>query len=255
MFDKKKIMALAILFAPVFAFAWGSQGHQMVAEVARKNLNKGVEAKVQQYLDTVSFAKAATWMDELRDDKTWDFMKPWHYVNINPGKTYQKSPKGDAVAVLDSIISELRNYKNMKAADVQRDLKILFHLCGDITQPLHVGYGTDLGGNKIKVAVGKDTVNLHSFWDSGIIKDQKISLKRCTKIAAGWSKSERMTIGQTDPTLWMYDSRELLVNVYNFTGKTIQPEYLAWNKEVIETQIAKGGLRLAVVLNSIFGGA
>jgi hypothetical protein len=251
MFSKLKITAAALLL-PLFSFGWGSQGHQMVAEVARKNLDKGIEAKVQQYLDTFSFAKAATWMDELRNDRSLDYMKPWHYVNIDPGKEYKRSPKGDATFVLDSIITELRNYKNMKAADVQRDLKILFHLCGDITQPLHVGYGSDLGGNKVKVSVGKDTVSLHSFWDSGIIKDKDISLRRCTKIANGWSKSQKLTIGQINPTVWMYDSRELLVNVYNFKNKTIQPEYLDWNKEIIETQIAKGGIRLAAVLNDIF---
>ncbi len=252
MFSKHRLTVAALLL-PLFSFAWGSQGHQYVAEVARKNLDKGIEAKVQQYLDTFSFAKAATWMDDIKKtDHSLDYMKPWHYVNIDEGKSYKRSPKGDATCVLDSIINELRNYKNMKNADVQRDLKILFHLCGDITQPLHVGYGTDQGGNKVTVKVGKDTTSLHSFWDSGIIKDKDISLRRCTRIVSGWSKSEKLTIGQINPTVWMYDSRELLANVYNFKNKTIQPEYLEWNKEVIETQIAKGGLRLAAVLNDIF---
>lgn len=245
-------LTAAALLLPLLSFAWGSQGHQMVAEVARKNLDKGIEAKVQHYLDTFSFAKAATWMDEVRGDHSLDYMKPWHYVNIDEGKAYKRSPKGNVTCVLDSIINELRNYKNMKDADVQRDLKILFHLCGDITQPLHVGYGSDLGGNKVKVAVGKDTVSLHSYWDSGIIKDKAISLRRCTRIVNGWSKSEKLTISQINPTVWMYDSRELLVNVYNFENKTIQPVYLDWNKELVETQIAKGGLRLAAVLNEIF---
>lgn len=241
-----------LYFSPILCFAWGAEGHKIVATVAQNNLNQGVEAEVAKYLGTTSFLSAATWMDEIRNDHSFDYMKPWHYVNINKGGTYKKSPKGDIVHTLDSIITELRGYKTMKSDDVARDLKILFHLCGDIVQPLHVGYGNDLGGNSVEVTYQKKKSNLHKVWDTEIIIAKKITASSCLSVANTWSSDKKKEIQTIDPIGWMNDSRSYLDKAYDFQNGVITKEYISTNTAIIQDQIAKGGLRLAGVLNEIF---
>ena len=50
------------------------------------------------------------------------------------------------------------------------DLLELFHLIGDLHQPLHVGFGEDKGGNTFEVQFNDKGSNLHKVWDSEIIE-------------------------------------------------------------------------------------
>jgi hypothetical protein len=43
-------------------------------------LNKGVKDSVQKYLGTMTFEEASTWMDDVRSDHSYDYMKTWHYA-------------------------------------------------------------------------------------------------------------------------------------------------------------------------------
>lgn len=248
----KLLFFLFLLSIPFYSFAWGGEGHKMVAGVAKKKLNAGVEAKVQQYLDTISFEQAAVWMDEIRSNHKYDYMKTWHYVNIEKGGTYAKSPTGDVVSELSRVIEELRKYKTMKAEDVRLDLLVLFHLCGDIVQPLHVGYGVDKGGNDVKFALNGKQTSLHHIWDTDIIVNEKITLDGCLEVADKWSAAQTASIAKVDPVSWMNDSRSFIPQVYNFKGGKLPSNYMKKNKSVVEKQIAKGGVRLAAVLNEIF---
>jgi hypothetical protein len=57
------------------------------------------------------------------------------------------------------------------------------------------------------------------------------------------------------PELWAYQSNKLdCTNVWVgvHSGQDLEEEYYANNVEVLEKQLAAGGLRLAAVLNSIF---
>jgi hypothetical protein len=250
----KTILAAFLLLIPIFSFAWGAEGHKIVADIAKKKLNAGIEAKVQKYLDSTSFEQAATWMDEVRSDHSYDYMKPWHYVNIEKGGAYVKNPKGDVVCELDSVIGRLRKYKTMNAVDVKKDLKILFHLCGDIAQPLHAGYGSDKGGNDIELTYLDKKSNLHHVWDTDIITSENITADVALQSASAWTADQLKTIQKIDPMAWMNDSRSFLPQVYNFQNATITQDYVNANKITVENQLAKGGLRLAAVLNEIFAG-
>jgi hypothetical protein len=251
---KTRISILFALFLPALAFAWGSTGHRAVATIAKKNIDTTAIRIVQQFLGTMSFEEAATWMDDVRDDHSYDYMKPWHYVNIDSGGTYKRNPKGDVVSMLDSVISELRNYKKLKREKVQTDLKILFHLCGDIAQPLHAGYGKDLGGNTVTVSFDDVSTNLHSVWDSKIIDKKNILVSDCLKRISKWNEAKKTEVKKISPLAWMYDSRSLLPKVYALKGSTkIKRTYISAAVPLIEEQLAKAGYRLASVLNSIFG--
>lgn len=253
---KKNLKTTALIahlfFAPLFVFGWGEEGHKMVADIAQKNLKKGVEANVQKYLGAMTFQQAATWMDDVRSDHSLDYMKPWHYVNIEKDSSYRPNPKGDATSELQTVIAELKNYKKMKDEDVAKDLKILFHLCGDIAQPLHAGYGSDKGGNDVEVSIGDKKVRLHHVWDTDIIVKGKITTETCLLTASKLKKKQLKAMQKIDPKAWMMDSRSYLPQVYNIQNATITDDYINANKAIVEMQLIKGGERLAAVLNSIF---
>src|SRR5256885_2189013 len=109
-----KIKKLAILFLLVVvvakSFAWGPTGHRAVGLIAEKHLNAKAKKKLKMLLGSHSLAFISTWMDEIRSDSTHEDMSDWHWVTIETGKTYTespKNPKGDAIATIERMISEL----------------------------------------------------------------------------------------------------------------------------------------------------
>ena len=63
----------------------------------------------------------------------------------------------------------------LKDASTPRDkrdeaLRFVVHFVGDMHQPLHVGERGDQGGNKVQVTLIDHPTNLHSAWDSGLLK-------------------------------------------------------------------------------------
>jgi len=250
---KSRIILLLLICCPLYFYGWGAEGHKIVAEIAQKKINKKVKKKVQKYLGATSFQDAAVWMDVMRSDHSYDYMKPWHYLNIEKGDSYSKASTGDILSELDLVIAELKNYKTMKTEDVNKDLKILFHLCGDYTMPLHVGYGSDKGGNDVKIAYKNKTTNLHHVWDSDIIDSAKITTTICLMEIKNLTPAQIKSTKTIDLMQWMNDSRVLLDKVYSINDKTLTQEYINQNKEIVEQQLAIGGLRLATILNEIFG--
>ena len=80
------IIAAAIFMAmPSGVFAWGKIGHGLVAEVAFTMLDSNTKANVHKYLGSMTIEQAANWMDEIKNDHRNDFMKQWHYVNVDEG--------------------------------------------------------------------------------------------------------------------------------------------------------------------------
>ncbi|CAI5533702.1 unnamed protein product [Closterium sp. Naga37s-1] len=79
----------------------------------------------------------------------------------------QKSPARQEEAV---DVGSIKRYNLTQA------LMFLAHFAGDIHQPLHVGFTSDLGGNRVHVTWFKRKTNLHAVWDSFII-DSAIHLR------------------------------------------------------------------------------
>ncbi|MDP2387274.1 MAG: S1/P1 nuclease [Bacteroidota bacterium] len=251
----KNLFFIALLLAfvsPKHSLAWGKTGHQIVAQIAKENLEPGVLDSVQKYLGAMSFEDAATWMDDVRKDTSLSYMKPWHYVNVEKDKTYVKNNNPNIINELEIVIAALNNRKGTKKEEINFTLKQLFHLVGDLHQPLHVGYGVDKGGNEIKVKhEGKDK-NLHWAWDSEIIKSANITHETISKKDRKLSKGKKKKIMQIDVLKWMDESRSYLPQVYKFKNGELDAKYVKKNVKIIEKQLLYGGLRLAAVLNAAF---
>ncbi len=256
---KKAILSVVIatLFftLPISSFAWGKKGHQLVAEIAFHFLDENTKQAVQHYLGRMSIEDAATWMDDMRSNHYYDYMKTWHYIDITKGQAYQPSAEKNIVTVLHSAIAELTHMENMKDADIKTDLLLIFHLTGDLSQPLHTGYPEDKGGNSIDVKGPGFSRNLHSVWDSEIIEDEKISMDDCLKLYDTYTPAEIAAIKKINVLKWMEQSRSLLDTVYDFKDDRLTQEYINANKKIIEQQLLFGGLRLASILAAEFKSA
>ncbi len=252
----KKITLVSLfvftLLSPITSFAWGKTGHQIVAKIAKAHLEPGVLDSVQKYLGTMSFEDASTWMDDVRKDTSLKFMKPWHYVNVEKDKTYVKNNEPNIINELEIVIADLKNRKGRKTEDINFALKQLFHLVGDLHQPLHAGYGIDKGGNDINVKhEGKDK-NLHWAWDSEIIKSKNITYEQVEAKTGKLSSKKLKGIQKIDVLAWMNESRSYLTKIYKFKNNELDQKYMDKNAKIIEKQLMLGGLRLAAVLNDSF---
>ncbi|RYY39842.1 MAG: hypothetical protein EOO08_09230 [Chitinophagaceae bacterium] len=248
-----RILLLAVVLStPARALAWGRDGHELVARIAYHFLDGATRKKVLQTLDGVSFEEAATWMDDVRRNRSFESMRPWHYINIDEGQDYQPVAEKNALTILAGVIGKMKQRESF-TGNRQRDLLLLFHLVGDIHQPLHAGYASDKGGNTVNVDYENTQLNLHSLWDNRIIADAKVSFASCLELYSTWTPVRADSVRSAGLMTWMKESRALLPQVYAYPEPRIEKAYCLQNKPLVEQQLLAAGLRLARVLQESFG--
>ena len=248
------LLFIVISLAPRQSMAWGKKGHQMVAQIAAHFLTDSTKKKVQSYLGKISFEDAATWMDESKSNDFYNYMRSWHYINIDKGQPYKAVAERNILTVLHAAIGNIKNKENIKKSEIKQDLLMIFHLVGDLHQPLHVGYGSDRGGNDITVAYKfkSYTTNLHSVWDTDIIETENITTDTCINLFATLSGEEIGKIKKINELQWMKESRALLDTAYNFNEGFLDKNYVLNNKSIVTRQLLVSGMRLAAVLEDLF---
>jgi hypothetical protein len=191
------LTTLLFAFTPALQ-AWNDKGHMVIARLAWKELTEAERAKVvailqkhphyQEFLSEKKpdgftteewvFLRAATWSDWIRGgskERQKYHMGPAHYINlalVYPGYTGAISPPAQ-----QNILTQLANSKLIARNGNQEDRAVhlcwLFHLVGDIHQPLHCTnfYSSrfpkgDRGGNLARAKLhNRGSIQLHSFWD------------------------------------------------------------------------------------------
>lgn len=253
----KKGTLIAVFAALVFAipaksFAWGAKGHGMVAEIAFHFLDDSTKKIVKKYLGNLTIEEAANWMDDSRGNSYYDYMRSWHYFDIDKGLEVKPAPGHNMLTVMHTALLQLEKKDSLKNKTINYDLKLLFHLIGDLHQPLHCGYSSDRGGNDINVHSPFVSGNLHSIWDSQIIDYVPITLADCLKLYDSLSADEIKSIRKIDVLGWYKESRSNLDTAYNFKDGLLDKAYLDNMAPIQIKQLLRGGLRLASVLTKIF---
>lgn len=163
---------LPVVGTPLQAFAWGTEGHQVIASLAQAQLTPKARREVERLLALEpgqTMASISTWADEHRNPSS----AAWHYVNFpRDSCTYDAErdcPDGRCVVgaierQLEVLVSNAPDEKRLTA------LKYVIHLVGDVHQPLHAGYRDDKGGNTYQLQAFMRSSNLHALWDSGLIR-------------------------------------------------------------------------------------
>lgn len=263
-------MAMAM---PYYAMAWGSTGHRIIAKIAYNQLRPAVKDSVNKYLGLVHIEDAGTWMDDVRGDAAYDYMSTWHYVNI--AKDSLRSPEdyksyvvrmnkhisdvhnvpdslANVIWAINNAIYELYHRNRYNRERITTDIKMLFHLIGDLHQPLHVGYPEDKGGNTVSVFYRNSPTSLHKVWDTEIIESEVMGHPTTWADLSKYKPDELAEIRRIDLAGWLADSRSKLGSVYDFKGEDIDKKYVERNLPIIEEQLLKAGLRLGSLLNEIF---
>ena len=126
---------------------------------------------------------------------------------------------------------------------------------------MHVGDTGSRGGNLIQVRFYNVGSNLHRVWDFQILerhtKDERVwlwDLNGVTnpKLAAEWSKGT--------PEDWATDTLQIAKKAYCLpgtntvmtSGTKLGDDYCNMALPMIQKQLAKAGVRVAFILNSIF---
>ncbi len=175
------------------SLALGKLGHQLVCQLAFEHLSPSKQEKVNRLLalipsnhqdlinhynykkqgSTISFAQACTWADAIKRAEEFKTYSRWHYVNVPrdqvtiKANACQKDCLPQAILHHQQLLSQ-----NADKGTWQQTQALLFlgHWLGDIHQPLHVSFASDLGGNQVELShLATKCSNLHWYWDDCIL--------------------------------------------------------------------------------------
>ncbi len=252
---------LIALFISSITFAttsvWGPTGHRATGKIAENHLTKRAKKKIDKILKGESLAFVSTYGDEIKSDRKFGKFYTWHYVNMPLDTRYEdskKNPKGDLVSGINTCISILKD-KNSSDEDKAFYLRMLVHLLGDLHQPMHIGRQEDKGGNTIQVQwFGKGT-NLHRVWDVNMIEEWNMSYLELASNSEDLSKEQIKVLQQGTVIDWVHDTHKQSKIAYKSvkTGENLKYRYSYDHFGTVRKQLQKGGIRLAKLLNDIFG--
>ena len=133
---------------------------------------------------------------------------------------------------------------------------MLIHLVGDMHCPMHTGHLSDLGGNLRPVTMFTTPTNLHSIFDTSVPEAaHRWSYTEWQQQIDRLSREEIAEVQAGEPRDWVLETFGLCEEIYDYTpeGSKISYDYIAKYTPVIELQFLRGGLRLARLLNEIYG--
>lgn len=263
------------------ADAWGKEGHYMVCKIAEQYLTETTSSAVLELLPEVAggeLAAVCSWADEMRFRYRW--ASPLHYINTPGVCNYAESrdchnSKGEkgmcVVGAINNYTNQLQTFgESPNKYNLTESLMFLAHFVGDVHQPLHVGFENDEGGNTIIVHWYRRKSNLHHVWDVSIIEtamedyynDDMNTMLEAIQVnitdawsdeVDGWDKcrNKRVTCANT----FASESINLACN-YAYKeveqDSTLGDEYFFSRLPIVEKRIAQAGVRLAMILNTIF---
>lgn len=255
---KKLITIVLGLVISSAAFGWGQKGHDVAAAIAERHLTRKAAREVRRVLNGLSPVYVANWMDNASHTPLYAHTKTWHYFNIAPDgqiETTERLPEGDVLRAVTDLTAQLKS-GSLEAGEEETALRMLIHLVGDMHCPMHLGHAEDLGGNRIKVRFFGRETNLHTVWDTDLPEaGHKWSYTEWQQQIDRATKAEQASITSGTPDDWVRETHTVCTEVYDATpeGANISYDYVARFTPVVERQLLRAGLRLAHLLNEIYG--
>ncbi len=229
-------------------------------------------------------ANEATWADRYRDAdyKTtrahYLGTRQWHWIDIEldrpdldaacyghpaiPAATPASAGPADDCIVdkIDEFAAELSS-KTTLPKERLIALKFLLHLAGDLHAPLHAADNHDHGAGSLKVSEsGGEPTTLHNEWNQGFLDylgDDPAAI--ADDLVSGITQSKGFDpMSKGTAADWALESFGLARD--DAYGKLppkkadgsydLPPDYVTGAIETIRLQLARAGVRLAVLLNS-----
>lgn len=304
---KKSLLILWFAMTTLTALSWNIPGHQVSATIAylylRDNDPNALKKVVALMLkhpeygsrwsadhtaisnpddrDLFLFMVAASWPDLIKqknnNPRRYNVDRDSHYINwpvfIVPNTPVIEPDPVDDENSMSAIEKHLKILRSNKPDSTKAmSLCWIFHLTGDMHQPLHnvgmFGPGFPADGDHgglyfyIRKKSGASTGGLHSLWDNLITTSKKFSTVK-TKAASLKSQENVAFDGglQLDFVKWSKDFVAIAEqHVYRYKGNPIQAGsktkgrvlpagYMTNAAQVASKQMATAGMRLAVILS------
>lgn len=252
------LAGLSLLATPP-AFAWGPEGHEIVALIALGELKPAARAEVTRLLGSPAMmVHDSSWADEIRDQRP--DTAPWHYVDIPleaSGYDARRDCRGGA-CVVGQIERDLPVLRNPRASNAARAdaLRFLIHFTADVHQPLHAEDNDDKGGNQVRVYLGRQRANLHRVWDAEVIRalgSNPVAVAQ--SIERSVSPADRKAWAQGTPVGWANEAHALARDViypplHGRRDLRLPRDYADRQAPLTRLLLAKAGIRLAWMLNT-----
>jgi len=282
-------IALAVVLLPISAWAWGYDGHKIVAVIAAENLTPAAQIHVAKILgvsaDKSAIAAAMEKASVIPDTRFRDEdsrTAPWHYINIclqdQRRDVAARCPRGNCVTGKIDEYSRRLKQEHYDHWGASGDLAFLIHFVGDIHQPLHAANDADRGGNCVIVDSHAKEKDLHAVWDTTVVRGLERSMD------SGRPETTARNLEQTyaaekETDAWIpaddiaWESKQLArAEIYAALQIPIEPcapatdtcssvpgrvvelnaAYLNHAETIAGHQLAKAGFRLASLLNGIW---
>jgi len=287
------------------ALAWSRQGHMVTGAIAYARLQAEdpealatvlsllrehpqysdlLEAPGDWHLDAEDrdlaiFMNAARWADDVRSGPFEDYSRSrWHYVNYHyeGGELTPPGLPSDDGFLLWALNENHQSLRQGSRQDRALALTWMFHLVGDVHQPLHtVAYHApahpdgDRGGNLffVRVRAGEDTINLHWLWDDLVIgagrfsdvRNKAIELRQRPRLTP---ETLAQQTGSMDYDEWAAEGAQLAIeHVYRRgelqsgtreQGLILPDDYITIVQPLAEERAVLAGYRLARLLADAF---
>ncbi|MFZ4581576.1 MAG: S1/P1 nuclease [Paludibacter sp.] len=254
----KKVFLLFHLFLlSLSSMAYDAMGHRIIADIAYNNLSAKAKKQFDKVLGKNGLIYAATWPDEIRSDKQYDYSYKWHYQNLKDSLSIDqieqlyKNPTAEGEHLfyaIQNMQTRLKKDKNDAEA-----LKFLVHFMADLHQPMHLGRVEDLGANKISVQWFGKTTNLHAVWDGSITESQKMSYSEYSRYLQDSFESKK-TQKQSETLIQSVSHvYALRTEVYNYgVADKNNYNYIYYFASKNNEMMYNAGIQLAKMLNSLF---
>lgn len=290
----KTVFCAAIVCSvrPMPSWAWGREGHSIIARIAVAHLDPKVADIVDRMLSGQSMASVASWADSVRNSRPETYN--WHFVDIpRDASGYDASRdcvdrdgKGDCV-----INALVREFSILRVGPLDPDhptedqldaLRYVIHFIGDLHQPFHciTDFGDssqgDRGGNDVVVSLfGKQFQpvfghqkpkpwNLHAAWDDGIIDTVRAQEDAYfQELLASLPHVESADLSEATLVQWAVESHGYAQVAYVLPHTDLGTAYCLsravdnpngkGEASVIDLRLQQAGIRLANVLNILLG--
>lgn len=266
------------------ARAYWDFGHETVAAIAWSQVTPAVRARIRRLIAHApelatplcpirDIESASVWADCVKKEgRRFSYAYGWHFQDHDICKPFDiKANCADGNCVSAQIVRNEALLKDRGAPARERLMALAFvvHLVGDLHQPLHdAERDGDQGGNKLNLDYGEGgpRTTLHKIWD-GYLAERAITTPPpgAKGLLRGLSPAARNTAMRGTVADWARENWEVardwtyapILNGAPCESRA-RPSALDNAKieaaiPVVRRQIARGGLRLARLLDEALG--
>jgi hypothetical protein len=244
----------ALICQPAESWAWGGEGHRIVALVANRLLqaqDPAVQKKIADIFATdksndwtkTDIASEATWADALREKSPEGraATSKWHYVKFDADNPDLKkacygrpvlprlvpashAPQDNCIVdKIEQFAKELRDPETLPGERLMA-LQFLLNLVGDVHDPLYAIERNDQGGRCVAVLpVGAKTpVRLDTYWDDNLVAEAagKDPVSAADQISAKLTPADIQKWSADTPEEWGRESyNQAKAVTYNFPSE------------------------------------